>query len=159
MRGRGLTQVDRAHPVLQVALHPQPANHKTGDDGDQQPQPQVERRYLPAEESQQQRERHLVDHRRGDEEGECHPQGNPGGEEADEERNRRTGTERGDDAEQRCQGIADSEPAARQERAGARRGEERLHHPHDEDDPDQQEQHLGRVIEEEVHGLAEASGA
>jgi hypothetical protein len=158
-RGGRLARVDGAHPVLQVALHLQLADDEPGDDGHQQPHAQIECRHLPAEQPQEQGERDLVDHGRRDQEGEGHPQGHPGGDEADEERHRRAGAEGGDDPQARGHGIADPEPPPGEQGAGALGGEEGLDHAHDEDDADQQEQDLGCVVNEEVDRLAQVGRA
>ena len=50
-----------AYPVFQGALHLQPADDPAGDDGHREAQAEVNRRDLPAEQAEQQRQRHLVD--------------------------------------------------------------------------------------------------
>ena len=66
------------------------------------------------EEPPQQDERDLVDHRRGDQEGEGHAERHAGLDEADEERHRRAGAERCDHPEQGGPGGARHDVAAGQ---------------------------------------------
>ena len=77
---------------------------------------QVDHRHLPAEQAEQQHQRDLVDHRRGDQEREGHAQRHARRHKADEQRHRRAGAERRDDAQAGRQHIADAFPLAGEDR-------------------------------------------
>ena len=115
--------------------------------------------HLPAEHAEQQRQRHFVDHGRGNQEGKGHPQRHAGLQEADEQRHRRTGTERRDDAQAGRHHVARAEASPRQQRAGALRRDEGMDDAHDEDDAGEQQQHLGRIVEEELQRAAQMAVA
>jgi len=48
----GRTLVNGAQPLLQITLHLKLTDDQPGDDGHQQPQHQIQGRYLPAEQGQ-----------------------------------------------------------------------------------------------------------
>ena len=125
------------------------------DDRDGEPGRQVERGHLPAQQAEEQDERHFVHHRRGDEEREGDPERNAGRHEPDEERHGGAGTERRDRAEEGRQHVAGRFPAAREDPPGAFGREEGADDADAEDDQHQQHQHLGRFVDEELDGRGE----
>ena len=137
----------------------QPADDPAGDDGDGEAEAEIGQRHLPADQREQQAERHLVDHRRGDQEREGDAERHAGGDEADEQRHGRAGAERRDDAERRRQHVADAFAPAGEQRPGLLRREEAAHDAHGEHDERQQHQHLRRVVDEEADRLAEMAPA
>ena len=121
------------------------------------PRPEIEAGDLPAEESEQERERDLVDHRRRDQEREGDAERHARLHEADEQRHRRAGTERRDDAERGRQDVAHALGAAGEQRPRAFGREVGIDHPHDEHDAGEQQQHLRGVVEEELERAAEVA--
>ena len=114
-----------AHPGFQPVLQTQAADDPAGDDRDAKAEAEIGQRHPPADQAEQQAERHLVHHRRGDQEGEGDAKRHAGGDEADEQRHGGAGAERRDDAERRGQHIADTlAPAGQQARV--RSGEKKL---------------------------------
>ncbi len=111
------------HPVFNQMLQMKAANDPAGTNGDQQAGTKIERSGFPAHQAVEEHQSHLVDHRRRNEEGEGHAQGYPGLNKANKERHCRAGAERGDDAEQSGQHIADRLFPACQMSAGALLGE------------------------------------
>ena len=85
----------RLHEPLEV----KPGDDESRTDGHEEAGDQVGHRDLRTEEAPEQDEGDLVDHRCRDEEGERDPERHAGFDEADEERHRRAGAERGDDPE------------------------------------------------------------
>ena len=81
-------RVDLPDVVLDVALEVQPADDEARDDGDRQARRHVRDRDARAKEAPQQDDRDLVDHRRGDEEGERHAERDADLHEADEQAGR-----------------------------------------------------------------------
>ena len=138
---------DVADPILEVGLHLQPPDDPAGDDSHGESEAEIEQRDAPAEQAEQQRQRHFVHHRRGDQERERHAQGHAGLDEADEERHRRARAERGDDTEACGHDVGDAFGASGQQRPRALWREGRVHHAHHEHDPGEQQQHLGRVVQ------------
>ncbi len=122
------------------------------DDGDEEAGPRVKGRHLPAKEPEKEDEGDLVDHRRRDEEGERDAQGDAGGDEADKERDGRAGAERRDDAEERREDVAGRLTPAGQHAPGALGREERADDADAENDDGEQEQDLGGLENEELHG-------
>ena len=114
------------------------------------PGAQVERGHLPAQQAEEQHERHLVHHRRRDEEREGHAQRDARRHEADEERHGGAGAERRDRAQERGQDVADRFPAAREDPPGALGREERADDADAEDHQHEQHQHLGGFEDEEL---------
>ena len=94
------------HPVLEIRLHAQPADHPAGNDSNRKAKAEVEGGDLPAEEPEQQRERDLVDHRRRDQERERNAKRHTRLHEPDEQRHCRARAERCNDAERGRQDIA-----------------------------------------------------
>ena len=148
-----------AHPVFEKCLHLQPADDPASHDRHGQAEAEVERCNPPTEEAEQQRERHLVDHRCGDEERKRHAERHSRLDESDEERHRRARAERRDHAETRRHHIGGSLGAAGEEGSRALGGEVGIHHPHHEDDAGEQQQDLGSVVEEELQRSAQVTGA
>ena len=155
--GVQLPDGDLVDERLNVPLQPQPSDHPAGDDRYRQPESDVERRRLPAEEAEEEHDGDLVHHRRRDEEGERHAQRHARLDEADEQRHRRAGAERRHDAESRRRDVADTFPAAAQKPARALRREERPDDAHQEDDAREEEQDLRGIVEEEVDGAAQVA--
>ena len=85
--------------------------------------PHIDQGDLPAEEAPEKHDRNLVHHRRGNEEGECYAERNACFDEPDKERDRRTGAERRDDAEEGGENITDKLPFMGQNAFGPLRGE------------------------------------
>jgi hypothetical protein len=94
----------------------------------------------------------------GDEERKGHPQRHAGLHEADEQWHRRARAERGDDTQRGGHDIGHALAAAGEQRTRAFGGEVGIHHAHDEDHRGEQQQHLGRVVEEELERPAEVAG-
>ncbi len=143
------------HPILDVFFHPQPSDDPAGNDGDGQSHAQVNRRYLPAEQPEQQHQRHFVDHRRGNQKGKRHAQRHAGGDKADEQRHRRAGTKRRHDAEQRRQHVAGGFASAGENPPRPFRREKRPHNADAEHDQREQHQHLGRFKHKELNRRAQ----
>ena len=146
---------DRPNPGLDPTFEVEPPDHPAGNERDGETGPGVESRHLPAEETEEEREGHLVDHRRRDEEREGDSERNPGADEADEHRHRRAGTERGDDAEERGEDVSDRLPLPGQQAAGPLRREERADHPDGEDHQQEEKENLRDLVEEEGEGGSE----
>ena len=127
------------------------------DDGDQHARARVEPGHLPAEEAEEQHDRHLVHHRRRDQERERHAERHAGGDEPDEQRHGRARAERRDDAQQGRQHVARRLALAGQDAARALRREERPDDADAEHDEHEQHQHLRRLEDEELDGEAEVS--
>ena len=144
-----------AHPGFQPVLQPQPTDDPAGGDRDAQAEYKIGQCDLPADQTEQQAECHLVHHRRGDQEGEGDAQRHAGRHKADEQRHGRAGAERRDDAERCGEHVADALALPCQQEAGALRREEAAHHAHDEHDQREQQQHLRRVVEKERHGFVQ----
>ena len=152
----GRTGVD----LVDVGLH-EPLEVEAGDgepraDSHEEAGDQVRHRDRRTEQSPEQDERDLVDHRRRDQEGEGHPERHAGFDEADEERHRRAGAERRDHPEQGGPGGACHDVAAGQRPPDPVRRDERAQEAHQRDDPDQQQHDLGQVEEEERERGTEA---
>ena len=75
-----------AHPFLEPAFEMQTADDPAGDDGHRQSEPEIGRGDLPAHKREQEPQRDLVDHRRGDQEREGDAERHAGRHEADEQR-------------------------------------------------------------------------
>ncbi len=144
-----------AHPVFEIALHAEFADHHSGHDRHREAQHQIEPGDLPAEQAEQQRQRHFIHHRRRDQEGEGDAQRYAGGKKTDEQRHRRAGAERCNDAQAGRHYVADAQPFAGEHGPRAFRRNEGMHHAHQEDDAGEQQQNLGRVVEEEMQGFAQ----
>ena len=99
----------------------QSADHPAGSDRDGEAKAEVDRRHLPADQSEQQPERDLVDHRRGDQERERDAERNAGADEADEQRHRGARAKGRDDAEAGRRDIAEPLATTGEKRAGALR--------------------------------------
>ena len=64
----------------------QPTDDPTGDDGDGKTKAEIGERHFPTDKSEQKPERHLVHHRRGDQEGKGDAKRHARADEADEQR-------------------------------------------------------------------------
>ena len=141
---------------LDAALEAHPAEHRAGDDRDQQAGADVERGDREAEQAVEQDDRDLVHHRARDQERQGHAERDTGGDEADEGGDGAAGAERRHDAEPGGGDVAEPFALAAEQRAGAFDREEAAQDADGEDDPDQQQQDLGRVVEEEVQRVRPA---
>ncbi len=148
-------RADVTHPFFQPMFEMQPADDPTGDDGDAKPEAEISERHLPADQPEQKSERHLVDHRRGNQKRKRHAERHARADEADEQRHCGTGTERRHDAERRRQYVADTFMFSGKECSGFLRRKVAAHDAHGEYHQREQHQHLGRIVGEEADRLAE----
>src|SRR5664279_5667113 len=140
------------HERFDPFLHAEPAEDPAGDDRDDQSRADVDGGDLPAQQAEQHADGDLVHHRAGDQEAQRDPDRHPGGGEPDERRDGAAGAERGDHPEAGGHHIADTFPFATEQGAGPFDAHVRPQHGDDEDDRDQQQRDLDRVVHEEVHG-------
>ena len=129
---------------------PEPAQDPPGDDRDDQAGADVDGGDLPAEQAEQHADGDLVDHRAGDQEAQRDPDRHAGGDEPDERRDGAAGAERGDHPEPGGHHVADAFAFAAEQGAGAFDAHVGPQHRDDEDDRDQQQRDLDRVVHEEV---------
>ena len=129
------------------------AEDEAGDDREREPGDDVEGRDPVAEEAVEEHDRDLVHERARDQERERHAERHPGRDEADEGRHGAAGAERRRDPERGGGDVADALALAAEQLPGPLQRDEAAQDAHDEDDPDQQQQDLGRVVEEEVERL------
>ena len=73
-----------------MRFHPQPADDPSRPDCNEQPGDQVKNGDLPAQETVQEDQGDFIDHRRGDEKGKRHTEGNPCRDKTDKEGDGRT---------------------------------------------------------------------
>ena len=147
--------LDLIHPRLDKPLHFKLADDPACGNGDQQTRGCIQERRLPSEEAEEKHERHLVDHRRGDQEGEGDAQRDPAFHESDEQRYGRAGAERSDDAQCARHDVAQEERFSFQRLSrflGRKIGAD---DPHDKNDGRQEQQHLGNLKDEKPQRLRE----
>ena len=149
------TRLDLPDVGLDVALEVEAADDQAGHDRDDEAGDHVGEGDAGTEQAPQQHDRDLVDHRRGDEEGERDAERDAGLDEADEQRHRRAGAERRDDAEAGGGHRARQDAAAGERRPDALGRHERAQERDERDDPGQEQQDLGHVVQEEGDGIAE----
>ncbi len=150
-----LARPDLPDVVLHVALEPEPADDHSRDERDGQSSGHVGDGELGSDQAPQQHDRDLVDHGRCDQERERHPEWHAGLEEPDEQRNGRARAERRDDAEPRGGRRSRGGISTRQRLPNAVGRHERAEEGDERHDAGQEQQHLGHVVEEEGHRLAE----
>ncbi|CDG56101.1 hypothetical protein HALA3H3_p20048 [Halomonas sp. A3H3] len=152
---RGGLLVGLGREVLQPALALHGIEEHAAADAHAHADGDVDQGELPAQQAPQHDHRHLVDDRRGEQEGHGDAQRNPGAGEAQEQRDARAGAEGGDGAEAGAQAVAcqamlllDVVAHPFQVQRGAHQGDDVDHH-------HQQREDLGGVFDEEVQRVAE----
>ena len=155
--------------VLQPALRAQHVHEPAADDARPQSGQHIDKRELPAQQPPEQDHGDLVDQRRGDEEGQrdAHRYARRG--ETQEQRDAGAGTKRRDGPEARAQHVAQHAPPARQKIPHPLHVQPGPQPADDVDHEQQQEQDLGRIVQEEFqrgrrpvaqagHGLRQQPG-
>ena len=147
------------YPVAQVGLQLQPAQHEAANHAQQDAAHHIDEGDAQPEGAEKHGHDHLVDQRRGDEEGKGNPQRNASLDKPDEERYRRAGAEGGDGPEKRGEQILQPVEAARGEVvAQPFDGEVGIDDTHNRTDEEKQDNNLYRIVEKEVEGAAERGG-
>ena len=152
-RALGLDLVD---PGLDETLELQAADHPAGRDGDDEPGRNIEEGGLPAEQSEEEDDGDLVDHRRGDQERERHTEGDAGFDEAQEKGDGRARTERRHDPQGAGHDVAGEEGLALEEPPGPLGREIGPDDADREDDQDEKHEDLGDLEKKEAQRLREA---
>jgi hypothetical protein len=126
------------------------SDRPAGPDRDEKSRAEVEGCHLPAEQAKEEDERDLVDHGRGDQERERHPQRHPRSDEPDEERHRRARAERRRNAEERREHVAGCFTLSGEELPRALRREVAPQHPNDEDDAGEEQEDFRHLEDEKL---------
>ena len=143
---------------LQLPFHVQRFNQGATRHGHHKAEYHIDRCHPDAEDTGEQHQAAQVHHGGGNQEGEGHPQGQPRPREADENGDRRAGTEGRDGAQQRRDGIG-PHPVEPPHDAAAALGREVTLNPGDGKDQ-HAEQHgdLDGIVQEKLHAAADAPG-